>query len=254
VPCFRFFGAGYFRVMALEPLPETREVLRSLSRDHERDLTAELVHQGQLVEDLVPNLVGLSLALVQQGLTFTIAATAQEVRLLDAIQYALGGPCVDAALQDCTVLGGDGEEGLLDEQRWAHFARAGAAHGVMSTLSLPVHLEGRVVGGVNLYAATPNAFAGKVQQVAALLGAWAPGAVHNADLSFSTRDKARQAPQVLANLDVLNQATGVVMAAHGVDQARARGIIADAARRADHDELTVARELISPFTSTAETS
>jgi len=233
--------------MPLEPLPETREALLRLGRWSDRDLTAELVHQGELAEVIVPNLVGLSLALVRDGLTFTIAATSEHVTLLDAIQYAFGGPCVDAALHDSTVLSGDSDAGLLDEQRWVQFARVGAAHGVLSTLSLPIHAEGRVVAGVNLYAATPNAFAGREQRLAALLGAWAPGAVHNADLSFSTRAAAREAPRVLNDNSVLDQATGVVIAERGVDQARARRIIADAARRAGQDELVVARELIRPY-------
>jgi len=233
--------------MPLEPLPETREALLSLGRWSDHDLTAELIHQGELAEAIVPNLVGMSLALVRDGLTLTIAATHEHLMLLDAIQYAFGGPCVDAALQDSTFLSGDSDAGLLDEQRWVQFARAGAAHGVLSTLSLPIHAAGGVVAGVNLYARTPNAFAGREHQLADLLGAWAPGAVHNADLTFSTRAAARDAPRVLEDNNVVDQATGVVMAARGVDRDGAREIIADAARRSGQDAVTVARELTRPY-------
>jgi GAF domain-containing protein len=231
----------------LEPLPETRAALARMDRWSDRDLTAELTRQGELLQDLVPSLVGLSLALVRYGLTFTLSATQDRLAVLDAVQYAVGGPCVDAALEDRTTLSGDTDEGLLDEQRWARFARAGAAHGVLSTLSLPIHEQGRVVGGVNLYAATPRAFDGKEKRIAAVLGGWAPGAVHNADLSFSTRTSARDAPRVLEDISVLDQAAGVVVAAHGVDVAAARRIIADAARRAGQDQLDVARALIRPY-------
>jgi hypothetical protein len=48
-------------------------------------------------------------------------------------------------------------------------------------------------------------------------------------------------------MGVLDQATGVVMAAQAVDEVRARQIIADAARQAGQDELAVAREVIRPF-------
>jgi GAF domain-containing protein len=233
--------------MTLQPLPETHEALQKIGQWSGRDLTAELIHQGELVEEVVPNLVGMSLALVRNGLTFTIAATREHLAMLDAIQYTFGGPCVDAALEDTTVLGGDSDAGLFDEQRWVEFSRASAAHGVLSTLSLPVHVDGRAVGGVNLYAATPNAFAGKEQRVADILGAWAPGAVHNADLSFSTPAAARRAPRVLEELSVVAQATGVVVASHGIDEARARGIIIDAARMSGLDEVVVAREIIRPF-------
>ncbi len=233
--------------MPLEPLPETREALLRMAALSHRDLTSELVHQAELAEEIVPNLVGMSLALVRDGLTFTVAATPDQVALLDAIQYAFGGPCVDAALHDVTVLGGRGDDGLLDERRWAQFARAGAAHGVMSTLSMPIHSDERVVASLNLYASTPNAFAGREERLAALLGAWAPGAVHNADLSFSSREAAKEAPRVLRDNIVIDEATGVVVAMHAVPQARAREIIADAARRAGQSEVTVARELVRRF-------
>lgn len=233
--------------MRLEPLPETREALASLSQNADSDLTADLIGQGQVVEALVPNLVGMSIARIHEGLTFTLTASDERVAILGAIQYAFGGPCVNAALTDSVIYSGDTEEGLLDEHRWAAFARVSAAHGVMSTLSLPIHADQQVVGSVNLYAATPNAFTGKEQQVALVLGAWAAGAVHNADLSFSTMATARQAPQLLADRAVMDQAAGIVCAAQGVSEQEARDLISDAARRAGQDELSVARALVRPF-------
>lgn len=233
--------------MFLEPLPETRHVLDAVGVWSDANLMTELTRKGELIEDVVPNLVGVSLALLRDGVTFTLTATQEHLALLDAIQYAFGGPCVDAALHNETVLGGDSEAGLLDEQRWVHFARASAAHGVMSTLSLPIHVDGRVHGGANLYAATPDAFAGKEEQIAHILGAWAPGAIHNADLSFSTRETARRAPQVMADRALVDQATGVIIAAMRVDQDEARQIIVDAARRAGIDEVGFARKLLRPY-------
>ncbi|MFL6151032.1 MAG: ANTAR domain-containing protein [Ornithinibacter sp.] len=233
--------------MALEPLPGTREALAKVTRSSDRDLTQDLVRQGELVRLVVPSLVGLSLALVREGLTFTLAATHTDLALLDGVQYAVGGPCVEAALEDRTVLSGDSDAGLLDEQRWAEFARAGAAQGVLSTLSMPILEGGRVTGGVNLYASAPDAFEGKVEEVAVMLRAWAPGAVHNADLTFSTREAAGRAPGVLEDLAVLDQAAGVVMAAESVDEQTARRIITDAAHRAGQDELDLARALVEPY-------
>ena len=49
-----------------------------------------------------------------------------------------------------------------------------------------------------------------------ILGAWAPGAVQNAALSFSTRAQGRRAPAVLAEGRLIHHATGVMVAARGV--------------------------------------
>lgn len=234
--------------MPLEPLPETDEVLRRLSPWSDGDLVAELREQGRLVEEVVPSLVGLSLALLREGLTFTLAATSESPALLDAVQYVMGGPCVDAAVEDRTVHTGDDTESPLDEQRWAEFARARAAHGVLSTLSLPIHEQDRVVGSVNLYSSAPHGFAGTAEAVAEIVGAWAPGAVLNADLSFSTRTVAEQAPRVLEDLTTVDAATGVVMAAVDVGEAVARQLIADSAWRSGQSEPAVARALLRAHT------
>lgn len=100
---------------------------------------------------------------------------------------------------------------------------------------------------MNLYSAAPRSFAGKEQRLADVLAAWAPGAVHDADLSFTTQVAARSAPDVLEDLAVLDRATGMVVAAHGVDVPTARRIIVDAAPRAGQDELEVARAMVQPF-------
>jgi hypothetical protein len=100
---------------------------------------------------------------------------------------------------------------------------------VVSTLSMPIQEDGRVTGEVNLYAASCDAFTDHHDELAALFGAWAPGAVSNADLPFSNRPEATKAPERLEDQDRVNQATGMVMAAHRVDAGTARARVREAA-------------------------
>lgn len=229
----------------LEPLPETRQALESVGRWSDDDLLGGLMDQGEQVQRIVPSCVGLSLTMADGGLTFTLVASSTDVAVLDGVQYAVGGPCIDAVTDDETIHGGD-EAGFLAEDRWADFARASATRGVQSTLSLPIRHLGKVIGGVNLYAAEAQAFRGKAEKVATVLGAWAPEAVSNADLSFSTRDAAAQAPDALDEENVIGQATGVVMAGREVDRDTARGIITEAARRSGGEVLDIARAILLP--------
>ena len=76
---------------------------------------------------------------------------------------------------------------------------------------------GRVVGGVNLYASTPDAFDGHHDEVAEACGAWAEGAVTNADLSFSSRIRASAAPERLRDRGVVDVATGFVAEHQDID-------------------------------------
>jgi len=222
----------------MDPVPETSKALRELAAYTDVDLADDLDRTARRVQAVVPDCVGFSLSLLAEGLTFTLAATSEDIAALDAVQYLDGGPCVDASSAG-TILSVPALD-VVDEAQWRLFALAGAAAGVVSTLSMPIQENGQVTGGVNLYAASSDAFTGHHEELAGLFGAWAPGAVSNADLGFHTRTEAAKAPARLEDPDRINQATGVVMAAHRVDAETARARLRDAATRAGVPELQVA--------------
>jgi GAF domain-containing protein len=226
----------------MEPIPQTRAVLDQLSAVGDADLAAELTNAARRVCEVVPQCVGVSLSQLRAGLTFTLVATHARIAAIDGAQYLDGGPCVSAALLDERVEVPDLD--LLDEARWAVYARAGAAAGVASSLSLPIRDAGEVTGSVNLYASTPDAFAGHSEELAAIFGAWAPGAVSNADVCFRTRLEAAAAPARLAEFDLVNQAVGMVAAAQGVDPGSARQRLRDAAARAGLSEVQIAGAVV----------
>jgi GAF domain-containing protein len=214
----------------VEPVPETREVLDELIRQGDVEIGATLMAMGRKAKDIVPECVGLSLALLDDGLTFTLVATSAEIAALDAVQYLDGGPCVEAAHEDQTI-NVDADD-VTAEQEWRLYAQASAAAGVASSLTLPVERNGRVVGSINLYAATPHAFEGHHDELGQALGASALNAVANADLSFNTRLEAVEAPARLADQDDVDIALGIIAASQGVDIPTAQDRLRQAAARA----------------------
>ena len=91
---------------------------------------------------------------------------------------------------------------------------------------------GDVVGTLNLYGHAEDTFVGKHQELADALSAWAPGAVTNADLAFSTLEAARRAPEQLRHEALVDTATGFLAAELDVDIDEARRRLDDAATRA----------------------
>jgi hypothetical protein len=134
---------------------------------------------------------------------------------------------------------------VLDEQRWQHFARATSAAAVASTLTLPVMADGVVVGSVNLYAASRDAFDGRHADIARIFQAWAPGAVTNADLSFDTRRIAEQASERLEEAIGVDIAVGLISASRDIDLDAAREQLRDAALRAGISEAALAQSIIA---------
>lgn len=69
-------------------------------------------------------------------------------------------------------------------ERLRQRAQRSAARGIQSTLSIPIVDGETVMGGVNLYGSRASTFDGRTHEFAELFGAWAAGAITNADLTF----------------------------------------------------------------------
>jgi GAF domain-containing protein len=229
----------------LEPIPESIEALDELDPSGDTDdLLAHLQQLANRAQALVPDLVGVSVARFDRGLTFTLVATAEEVAVLDAIQYAAGGPCVDA--------GHEGQvrefhnDDVLSETQWQMFAAATAARAVRSTLTLPlVGPDGGAVGTVNLYAGSVRAFGGHHEEMADLFGAWAAGAVANADLSFMTRRTAQEAPGRVREAVIIDTAVGILAANQDVDVETAERRLRTAAQQAGVSVAQLAADIVN---------
>ena len=116
-------------------VPATRMVINNMLRNGEPEVAAVLLDLAARAQDIVPELVGLSLGHTRSGNVFTLAASSIEAAGIDATQYIDGGPCVDASTGgnvETWELPADPDD-VMDEQRWATYARASAAEGIEST-------------------------------------------------------------------------------------------------------------------------
>ena len=234
-------GAG----VVMEPIPESAAVLAELEAAGGQDLSGQVRRLAGLVRRLVPQCTGMSLSLVAEGLTLTLVATDAAIAALDGVQYLEGGPCVDA-LTGQEPLRTDDLAGRMDEEAWRVFATAGAAAGVRSTLSFPVRDEqSRVLGGVNLYAATPHAFTGHEAALTELLGGWASDTMANADLTFATRLDAERTTGHLADQDVISRAVGLLCVLDELTVDRARERLVSAAAQAGVHVHELARTILN---------
>jgi GAF domain-containing protein len=227
----------------VEPIPETSEAVSEFGPFDEVDLIQHLKDMAAQVREIIPDCVGVSLASREHGVSFTLVATDEEIAALDGVQYLDGGPCVEAVKAE-QVLEYTDEE-LLGEAGWQLFAQSTAAAAVASTLTLPILNEAQIVGSVNLYAATPDAFTGHHEEVARIFSAWAPGAVANADLGFSTRRTAEQAPRLLFEEMRVQIALGILMSSRNIGLETAREQLSNAASRAGISQVALAEQLIS---------
>lgn len=225
----------------MRPIPETVRAIEELGPfvDGGNPLE-ELVEMGARVSAVVPDCVGLSLVSAEHGVTFTLMASRRQIAFLDALQHTAGA---DGDERGCAQPADPDD--VLDEEAWRQRALPSAAPCVASTLTLPVVSHESLSGGVTLYGASRQAFAGHHEQLAEILGAWAPGAVTNADLSFSTLRDAEQAPVRLRRASTIVQAVQIVAGELAVSVEAARERLREAARRAGISDVQLAEAVIS---------
>ncbi|HET8767893.1 MAG TPA: GAF and ANTAR domain-containing protein [Pedococcus sp.] len=117
----------------------------------------------------------VSITSVRDGKAATVAATSPVPELADKIQYATAqGPCLDAIRRDGTFR----VEDLSTDPRWPDFgAQAVAELGVRSMLAHVLPVDAQVVGALNVYAMTPNAFRPEHENLIAILAGTAVHAI-----------------------------------------------------------------------------
>ena len=232
----------------MEPIPETYQAVEEYGpfAVEGLDLLEELKRSSGRVREIVPECIGITMSSTEDGVSFTLVSSDEEVAVLDAIQYTVGGPCVESVRAERVLA--YTQEDFLGEAGWQLFAQATAAASIASTLTLPIVSEAMVVGSINLYATTPDAFACRHEEIADIFGAWAPGAVTNADLSFRTRTVAEQAPLVLREQVHIQVALGILIEDQHLDLETARARLNDAAHRAGVTVAMLAEQLVSNAT------
>ena len=230
----------------MRPIEQTITTAEELSAYVDQDVMVQLQAAADRVEQIVPDVVGLSLAISDpDSVTLTLVASDEQVALLDALQYLGGGPCVEA-LETGVGIASDLDD-PMDEQRWQWLGRVSGTRGIASTLSMPILAAGAVVGTLNLYGGSVRSFEGHHEQIAAIFGAWAPAAVTNADLSFRSRLRAEASPALLRGSTAFHQAVGIIAEVQGLSVEDAARHLRESAARADLLPEVLAEAFVERF-------
>lgn len=185
-------------------------------------------------EQLAPRThVGICVANTDKTFT-TLAGSDPLVFMLDAMQYDLGeGPALAAMQQGYPVIVDDAES----ERRWPRFASRAAALGLRSFLGVPIVIDGRTLGGLNMYSTTHTPLdAGRLAHARLFASAAAIG----------LRQTSRENDLVLAlqSSRTIGKATGLVMERFDLDDHEAFAYLAKMSQRANIKLRDLAEHLV----------
>jgi GAF domain-containing protein len=215
---------------------------------------ASSLYASELLDEALSRLTCAAVRLVEgcdmasvslrQGNTIrTVGATSRVAEVGDSIQYATGeGPCLQAATEERLVYTPD----LTADGRWPEFSRRVSTElevGSMLACRLQVTRDsGHVVlGGLNMYALSTDAFSDDDMSVAVLLASHSSVVVDASLRQASLRG-------AMESRDVIGQAKGILMERYKISPADAF----DRLRRASQSMNTKLRDLAEVVVTTGE--
>lgn len=164
---------------------------------------------GELTVRTVQPAATCGITLSQEGRVFTVAAADELASQLDEQQYEIGdGPCLQALASGEVVDVPD----LRTESRWDGYPTIAMGHGILAMHSVPLMVDGKPVGVLNVYARSPNAFGAVDQQLMQLLAGQAAIAVTAALRHYDEVTLSDHLRIALSSRSVIDQAIGIVMA------------------------------------------
>jgi len=170
-----------------------------------------LLRVSEITTNAMPNAVMAGIALLgEDGRPTTGVFTDEQAPEIDSAQYESGnGPCLDAWRQGRVVRLDDMASGA---QQYPEFAQAAQAHGVESSLSLPLMAGGRGVGALNMYSRKPEGFTEDDEAIGLTLAAAAAIVLANASAYWEASQLSEQLTEAMRSRAVIEQAKGILMA------------------------------------------
>lgn len=219
----------------------TGELSKLLLEEAQLEIT--LLGIGNLATSVIPSCEEAGVTLESNGSVTVRVSTGDTAERVDAHQYEIEeGPCVAAAETHSSVLIKD----TASEDRWPRFASFAAAQGVKSSYSIPMTLNGEMIGVLNLYS-TDNAFGPSDEQIGIGFAEQAAMAVRHAATFTKTREMIENLHRALETRDVIGAAVGIMMHRDGTPMDAALARLKEVSQHENLKLREVAERIIGQF-------
>jgi len=226
------------------PTTPTEQLMAALSGvlGSMEELNAYLDGLVFAVRDNIDQCDAVGVTFVLEDRPRTAAYSTARTLEIDAAQYAVGdGPCLDAYRNR--------RENLVDmpaaHERWPMFMSAVDTSQVQSLLAVPLLSGERCFGALNLYGMTRHAFDRADLALVRMAASRAADALGSVLEIEGAREVAAQMEQAMASRAVIEQAKGVLMGRHSIDETQAFEVLRRHSQNRNVKLRTLAAEIIS---------
>ncbi len=219
------------------------ESLRALAQFFVNDGTLgdTLLRVSQMACEFTPAKYA-GITMMVEGSPRTGVFTHPEAPEIDEAQYRNGeGPCM-YAFRDQQLYRIDS---TIQDQRWPDFCRRAAAHGIYSTLSVPLAARGKSLGALNLYSESENAFTADHERSVRIFADQACIVLANAQVYWDARQLSENLSQAIETRETISQAVGILIATGGRTPDDAFQVLVNASQRENRKVRDIAVEIVA---------
>jgi GAF domain-containing protein len=183
-----------------------------------RGVTELLGAVAEFAAQAIPGVDGAGVALIDPSTgrptIQAAAATAKFVHEIDVVQYdeQIEGPCITSMQSRRASVSGS----LGSDPRWPRFGGRVARMGVHSALSLPLMVGEQVIGAINSYANSRDAFGEHAVRLGSQFAGPAAVSIYNAQLLAAAQERTERLQRALDSRAVIDQAIGIIRSRTGV--------------------------------------
>jgi GAF domain-containing protein len=192
------------------PNPPLHVALSPVTEDD--NLVASLQRVAFAGRELLATCTSSSVTLIAAGRPVTMAATDPVGVDLDQAQYAVDdGPCLTAARQQRLIHIDD----IGHDDRWPRFRHSAQRHDIAASLAVPLLMaETDTFGALNIYGGVTGGFTQQDKELAERFAEQAAIMVANVAAYWTALDSSVNLAAAMQHRGVIEQAKGILMAAH----------------------------------------
>ena len=186
------------------------------------------------------DMVGITMLV--EGRPRTAVFTDEDAAQIDAAQYETGiGPCLDAFRHRQVYRIDDMDK----DHQWSPFSEAAAAHGIQSSMSLPLLARHEGVGALNVYSRSRAAFSDDDVHVGLQFATQAAIVLANAQAYWDAHQLGQDMAEAMKSRATIEQAKGILMGAQRCSADEAFQILVRASQRENRKLRDMAAEIVA---------
>ena len=197
---------------------------------------------ADLAVEAVPGADMAGMTMLVEGRAKTAVFTDDCCPEIDAAQYETGiGPCLDSFRHQQVYR----IDFMEKDRQWPPFSEAAGAHGIQSSMSVPLVARHEGVGALNFYSRSTEAFSDDDVEMGLQFATQAASVLANSQAYWDAHHLSQSLATAMTSRSTVEQAKGILMGSRGCNAEEALQLLVRASQRENRKLREIAQEMVA---------